>query len=84
MACPHLKEVVMLFCDAYPVKKMLPLDRIATADPCLGQFEGCPLYAEAMARLAALTGSDAPATTASSGSPFAPGPALSARKEVQR
>jgi hypothetical protein len=34
MACPHLKEVVMLFCDAYPVKKMLPLDRIATADAC--------------------------------------------------
>lgn len=56
MACPHLKEVVMLFCDAYPVKKMLPLDRIATADPCLGQFHQCPLYAEAMGRLAALSG----------------------------
>jgi hypothetical protein len=43
----------MLFCDAYPVKKMLPLDRIATADPCLGQFHDCPLFREAMARLAA-------------------------------
>ena len=53
MSCPHLKEVVMLFCDAYPVKKMLPLDRIATADPCLGQFHDCPLFREAMARLAA-------------------------------
>jgi hypothetical protein len=84
MACPHLKEVVMLFCDAYPVKKMLPLDRIATADPCLGQFEGCPLYAEAMARLAALTGPDAAATTAHSASPFASDPAPPARKEVQR
>ncbi|HSL23072.1 MAG TPA: hypothetical protein VK886_16190 [Vicinamibacterales bacterium] len=56
MSCPHLKEVVMLFCDAYPVKKMLPLDRIATADPCLGQFHDCPLFREAMARLAAMTG----------------------------
>ena len=56
MACPHLKEVVMLFCDAYPVKKMLPLDRIATADPCLGQFHDCPLFREAMARLAASGG----------------------------
>ncbi|MBI2221743.1 MAG: hypothetical protein HYU53_11120 [Acidobacteria bacterium] len=56
MSCPHLKEVVMLFCDAYPVKKMLPLDRIATADPCLGQFHDCPLFREAMARLAAAGG----------------------------
>lgn len=61
MSCPHLKEVVMLFCDAYPVKKMLPLDRIATADPCLGQFHDCPLFREAMARLASVTGTTAPA-----------------------
>jgi len=56
MACPHLKEVVMLFCDAYPLKKMLPLDRIATADPCLGHFHGCPVFREAMARLGDDTG----------------------------
>ena len=53
MSCPYLKEVVMLFCDAYPVKKMLPLDRIATAHPCLGQdFENCPLFRELVARVA--------------------------------
>ena len=53
MSCPHLKEVVMLFCDAYPVKKMLPLDRIASAHPCLGRdFERCPLYCELVERLA--------------------------------
>ena len=51
MACPHLKEVVMLFCDAYRVKKMLPLDRIATANPCLGEFGSCPLFQEVMAEL---------------------------------
>jgi hypothetical protein len=52
MSCPYLKEVVMLFCDAYPVKKMLPLDRIATAHPCLGRdFEQCPLFRELLARL---------------------------------
>jgi len=55
MPCPHLKEVVMLFCDAYPVKKMLPLDRIATGNPCLGDFHGCPLFQEVMARLTAAT-----------------------------
>lgn len=53
MACPYLKEVVMLFCDAYCVKKMLPLDRIATANPCLGEFGACPLFQEVMARLTA-------------------------------
>jgi hypothetical protein len=53
MSCPHLKEVVMLFCDAYPVKKMLPLDRLASAHPCLGrEFDRCPLYQELAARLA--------------------------------
>lgn len=53
MSCPHLKEVVMLFCDAYPVKKMLPLDRIATANPCLGEFHNCPVFKDVVARLAA-------------------------------
>jgi hypothetical protein len=47
MPCPHLKEVVMLYCDAFPVKKMVPLDKIVSADPCLTRnFEHCPLYAE--------------------------------------
>jgi hypothetical protein len=43
----------MLFCDAYPMKKMPPLDRIATADPCLCGFEGCPVFKEVLARLGA-------------------------------
>ncbi len=53
MSCPHLKEVVMLFCDGYPQKKLLPLDRIATANPCLGDYRECPMFKEAMARTAA-------------------------------
>jgi len=52
MSCPHLKEVVMLFCRAYPVKKMVPLDRLASADPCLGGgFEECPFFRELSERL---------------------------------
>ena len=51
MSCPHLKEVVMLFCQAYPVKKMIPLDRLANANPCLsGEFDRCPLYRDLLAR----------------------------------
>lgn len=62
MSCPYLKEVVMLFCDAYPMKKMLPLDRLATGDPCLGRFEDCPMFRELMARLTASAAGTPPAT----------------------
>ena len=45
MPCPHLKQVVMLYCDAYAVKKMVPLDRIVSAEPCVSErFHECPLY----------------------------------------
>ena len=52
MSCPYLKEVVMLFCSGYPVRKMVPLDRIVSASPCLTQdFEHCPLYCELHERM---------------------------------
>lgn len=54
MSCPYLKEVVMLYCQAYPVKKLIPLDRIASAEPCLGrEFESCPLFKDVLARMRA-------------------------------
>ncbi len=50
--CPLLKEVVMLYCDACPTKKMLPLDHLVSAQPCrAGAYEECPLYRDAVARL---------------------------------
>ena len=58
MACPYLKEVVMLSCEAFHLKKMLPLDRLATGNPCLGEFQGCPFFKECSAR----RGARAPAT----------------------
>ncbi len=52
MSCPYLKEVVMLYCSGFPVRKMVPLDRIVSASPCLTQdFNGCPLYLEILAKL---------------------------------
>ena len=49
MTCPFLKEVVMLYCDAYPVKKMIPLDRLVSTEPCLSTqgWPDCPLFREA-------------------------------------
>jgi hypothetical protein len=56
MACPYLKEVVMLYCQAYPVKKLVPLDRIASADPCLShEYESCALFKDVVTRIRAST-----------------------------
>jgi hypothetical protein len=51
MTCPYLKEVTMVFCRAYPVKKLVPVDRVTTASTCSAEgFCDCPLYREALAR----------------------------------
>jgi hypothetical protein len=51
MTCPYRKEVSMVFCRAYPVRKLVPIDRVTTASSCEGEtFRSCPLYAEAAAR----------------------------------
>ena len=53
MSCPHLEEIRMLRCRAYPVKKPVPVDRVTTASCCDGEsFHECPLYREALARAA--------------------------------
>ncbi len=52
MSCPYLKEVVMLSCDACPVKKMLPLERLASANPCLGHFHECAFFQDLTLQLA--------------------------------
>jgi hypothetical protein len=74
MSCPYLKEVVMLYCSGFPVKKMVPLDRIVSASPCLTQdFNGCLLYREILTRLQGCAHASA--------RPGAPPPCA---KEVQR
>ncbi|HEX7581104.1 MAG TPA: hypothetical protein VF580_13995 [Thermoanaerobaculia bacterium] len=62
MTCPHLKEVVMLYCDACSFKKMVPLAHLASASPCLAQeFKSCLLYKDVLARLSsAITEEPAP------------------------
>jgi hypothetical protein len=51
MTCPYRKEVSMVFCRAYPVKKLVPIDRVTTASTCEGEaFRTCPAYAEAAGR----------------------------------
>ena len=52
MSCPYLTEVTMSFCRAFPVKKLVPSDRVVSASPCDGDcFGECPVFREATARL---------------------------------
>jgi hypothetical protein len=49
MTCPYLKEVVMLYCDACPFKKMVPLDHLVSVSPCLAQdYQACRHFIEAV------------------------------------
>ncbi len=52
--CPWLKQVVMLYCDACPTKKMVPRDQLVSQGPCLaGSFEECAMYREMALRIQA-------------------------------
>lgn len=52
MRCPFFEEVLVAFCRAYPVKKMVPSDRLQANCICTCEgFEDCPLFREIMARV---------------------------------
>jgi hypothetical protein len=54
MRCPFFEEVLVAFCRAYPVKKMVPSDRIQADCICTCEgFESCSLFREVMARMQA-------------------------------
>jgi hypothetical protein len=46
-ACPFLKEVVMIYCDACPSRKLLPRNQVVSLGPCSStDFTACPLFRE--------------------------------------
>jgi len=61
MTCPYLMEVVMLYCDACPFKKMVPLDHLVSASPCLAlEYQACQHFIEAAATAAAAVAGERP------------------------
>jgi hypothetical protein len=57
MPCPFLEEIVMVYCRAYPVRKLVPKHQITTTSPCTGEgYTQCSLFKEIMARLEAASG----------------------------
>jgi len=54
MRCPFFEEVLVAFCRAYPVRKMVPSDRLQAHCICTCEgFETCGLFQEVMARMQA-------------------------------
>jgi len=52
MRCPFFEEILVAFCRAYPVKKMVPSDRLSANCVCTGEsFEDCPLFRELMTKM---------------------------------
>lgn len=52
MPCPFLEEIAMVYCRAYPVRKLIPRHMMTTASPCMGEgYQGCPFFQEHVAGL---------------------------------
>jgi hypothetical protein len=46
-ACPFLKEVVMIYCEACPSRKLLARNQVVSMGPCSStDFTTCPLFRE--------------------------------------
>ncbi|MGQ9663802.1 MAG: glycine cleavage system protein H [bacterium] len=50
MRCPFLEEVLVQYCTACAVKKMLPKDRLMAENPCEADYNDCPVYKEFLAK----------------------------------
>jgi hypothetical protein len=73
MRCPFFEEVLVAFCRAYPVKKMVPSDRLQADCICTCDgFENCSLFREVMARMRAAESDAAPRPDEADGTTHAP------------
>lgn len=44
MKCPFLEEVLVQYCSACPVKKMIPKDSLINTSPCEANYADCPIF----------------------------------------
>lgn len=59
MPCPFLEEIVMVYCRAYPVRKLVPKHQVTTRSPCTGEgYRECPFFKEITVRLASASGKE--------------------------
>lgn len=48
MKCPFLEQIMVKYCKACDVKKMLPSDSIVPQNPCESAYERCVVYLEVL------------------------------------
>jgi hypothetical protein len=65
MRCPYLEEVVMCYCQAYPVKKMIPASSSQLTSPCYANLETCPIHKDIKNKKQPLTQPPEPITAES-------------------
>jgi hypothetical protein len=52
MPCPFLEEILMAYCRAYPVRKLVPKCQITTGSTCTAErYMDCPFFKEITARM---------------------------------
>jgi len=44
--CPFLEELIVAYCRACQVKKMIPKDQLTSQNPCEADYYGCPIFQE--------------------------------------
>ncbi len=74
MRCPFFEEILVAFCRAYPVKKMVPSDRLQANCICTREgFEECPLFREIITKINGVDAAKGPGKVKApnAGTPFA-------------
>lgn len=57
MACPFLEEILMTYCRAYPIRKLVPKCQVTTGSTCTEErYINCPFFKEIMVRLHSASG----------------------------
>jgi glycine cleavage system H lipoate-binding protein len=48
--CPFLEELLVAYCSACPVKKMIAKDQLISQNPCEADYASCPIFKEFLAK----------------------------------
>jgi hypothetical protein len=72
--CPFFEEVLVAFCRAFPLKKMIPSGRLNANCVCTHEgFEDCALFREVMAKIEGLKPAGEPSEAKAGGKPGSSG-----------
>uniref|UniRef100_A0A7V0Z763 Glycine cleavage system protein H n=1 Tax=candidate division WOR-3 bacterium TaxID=2052148 RepID=A0A7V0Z763_UNCW3 len=50
MKCPFLEEMIVQYCSACQIKKMIPKNSLVDTQPCEGNYSDCPVFKDFFAK----------------------------------